>query len=290
MKNNSVVKQNFINYIDNVILNNKVSHAYLIEVNNYDEDYNTVLEFVKLILCSKKNKSIDKLNCNDCNICELIDNNTYPDLYTIEPDGNFIKKEQIIKLENEFSNYSLLDNKRIYIIREADKMNDYSANTILKFLEEPNRDIIAILLTTNRYKIIDTILSRCQLISLKNSYNVLDTNKFELILNNMINIDDLFVNYDDIVNTLFMGEDNKINKSVVRKYFIDLSVLFIDYYNGNNNLSDNINELLNKISKKKVFEYVCIIENELSKLDFNVNTKLWLDMLFSKFIDNGGSL
>ena len=281
----------FFNYIEKLLKNNVLSHAYLIEVNNYSDDYNKVLNFVKLILCNKKKKSIDGLNCNDCNICGLIDNNSYPDLYVIEPDGNFIKKEQIINLESEFSNYSLLGNKRIYIIKEADKMNDYSANTILKFLEEPSEDIIAILLTTNRYKIIDTILSRCQLISVKTTSCIDNIDKFELLLKNMINIDDLFINYDEIVDELFTGEDNKIDKSVVKNYFMDLSVLFIDYYNDNcDDITGNISEILNKISKEKIFNYICVIENELSKLDFNVNNKLWLDMLFSKFIDNGGTL
>ena len=48
-------------------------------------------------------------------------------------------------------------------------MNSFSANTILKFLEEPNENIIAFLLTNNRYHVIDTIVSRCQILSLKES-------------------------------------------------------------------------------------------------------------------------
>ena len=52
----------------------------------------------------------------------------------------------------------MLDNKRIYVIKEADKMNLFASNTLLKFLEEPVDDVIAILLTTNRYKIINTVL------------------------------------------------------------------------------------------------------------------------------------
>ena len=56
-------------------------------------------------------------------------------------------------------------------------MNDYSANTILKFLEEPSSDIIAILLTTNRFNIISTILSRCQFLSIKSNLDyVVDDN------------------------------------------------------------------------------------------------------------------
>ena len=197
---NEISKNNFFDYIEKLFENNVLSHAYLIEVNNYEEDYKKVLTFIKMILCSKKNKSIKDLNCNECNICELIDNDNYPDLYVIEPDGNNIKKEQILKLENEFSNYSLLDNKRIYIIKEAEKMNIASSNTILKFLEEPNDDIVAILLTNSRYKIIDTIISRCQILSLKNDYDIENYEGFEIVLENLIEPDNLFINYNSISN------------------------------------------------------------------------------------------
>ena len=53
-------KEQFYNIIDKIIKHNKVSHAYLIEVDNYDDDYQCVLNFVKLILCNKEKK------CSSC--------------------------------------------------------------------------------------------------------------------------------------------------------------------------------------------------------------------------------
>ena len=50
----------------------------------------------------------------------------------------------------------------LFIIYNAEKLNTSSANTILKFLEEPEENIIAVLTTDNRYQVLDTILSRCQ--------------------------------------------------------------------------------------------------------------------------------
>ncbi len=47
-------------------------------------------------------------------------------------------------------------------------MNLSAANSILKFLEEPEEGIIAILITNNRYELLDTIRSRCQIITLNN--------------------------------------------------------------------------------------------------------------------------
>ena len=278
---------NFYDSVTRIFNNDSLTHAYLIEVSNYGTDYADVLKFVKLILCSKNDKSIDKVDCGECNTCSLIDEGNYPDLYVIEPDGNNIKKEQILLLEREFNNASLLDNKRIYIIKEAEKMNSFAANTILKFLEEPSPNIIAILLTRNRYKIIDTILSRCQLLSLKSVDSNEDFSDYAYFSKFLVDPDDLFLNYDDIINKLFVDEEKKIDKKKMKDFFLGLSKLLLDYYNQSGNIDDNTIKVLDRIDHDKIFNFISIIEEEIGNLDFNVNNKLWLDRLFSKFI--GGS-
>ena len=49
MNDKSLLKQKFIDYVDSIIVNKKISHAYLIELSDYEEDYNYVLSFVKMI-------------------------------------------------------------------------------------------------------------------------------------------------------------------------------------------------------------------------------------------------
>ena len=55
--------------------------------------------------------------------------------------------------------------RKIYIVSRADRMNSSSANTLLKFLEEPDGDVTAILLTDSYQSMLPTIRSRCQRIS-----------------------------------------------------------------------------------------------------------------------------
>ena len=152
----------FSDFVNSIVENNKISHAYLFELNNYDNDYQKVLKFVKTIICNKKKNFDDVEMCKLCNICNLIDNNNCPDFFVIEPDGKEIKKNQLLWLRDEYQNKSILGLKRVYLIKYAEKMNSFAANSMLKFLEEPNDEVVAILLTTNKYKIIDTIVSRCQ--------------------------------------------------------------------------------------------------------------------------------
>lgn len=267
-------KKRFYDIINNIVSFNKVSHAYMIEIDNYEEDFNCVLDFVKLILDNK----------NENNISALIDSGNYPDLNIIEPDGNVIKKQQVIKLQEDFRNKSFLNNKMIYIIKEADKLNDASGNTILKFLEEPEDDIIAILVTTNRYKVIETILSRCQVLSLQDnslnadiSDNIIDLVKF------IIKKDALFVNYQYIMDNIL------IDKVVAREILNEIEVIFINYLNyisdkNSYECNNDIVKILSNVDIDKIINYIAIIEEEVQKLDYNVNYKLWLDCLFAKLI------
>ena len=268
-------KKRYYDMINNIVSFNKVSHAYMIEIDDYEDDFNCVLDFVKLILCT---------NDKDNKISELIDSGNYPDLKIIEPDGNVIRKKQLIKLQEDFRNKSFLDNKMIYVIKEADKLNDSSGNTILKFLEEPEADIIAILVTTNRYKVIETILSRCQVLSLQDndgkvnaSDNIIDLIKF------MVKKDDLFINYQYIMDNILP------DKAIAKDVLSEVEMVFIDYLNylSNSdafNCNDEIIKILSKIDVEKVTDFIAIIEDEVQKLEFNVNYKLWLDCLFARLI------
>ena len=74
-------------------------HAYLFEVNNIENSYPLILAFVKNIICP--NHYTNKLNCLDCNICHLIDENYYEDVKVIEPVGKIIKKEQILEVQKQ---------------------------------------------------------------------------------------------------------------------------------------------------------------------------------------------
>ncbi len=152
----------FYNYAKNL---KKYYHAYIFEVRDIKSSFPLILAFAKMIICNKHYTNSSA--CKDCNICHLIDTNTYADLKIIEPDdGISIKKEQIQALQRALSLKSFNNNNQVYIIKEAEKMNDSASSRLLKFIEEPESGIYAILVTENRSQILPTILSRCNLITL----------------------------------------------------------------------------------------------------------------------------
>lgn len=271
--NLSLNKNNFFDFTNRIILNSKLSHAYLIEVGDYDLDFKFVLYFVKMIVSNCKYEEV----VSDDNISIMIDNNSYPDLMIIEPDGQWIKKGQLLKLQEEFNNKSLLGNKRIYIIKQCEKLNSSSANTILKFLEEPNDDVIAILLTNNRYHVIDTILSRCQILNMKDDFNIESVcDETKEFLKFLLKEKELFIRYNYIFNNLLE------NKEKTRIILSEIQFLLLYYINKKDEFVKNFDSKYHNV--EKFIKYCSIIEEEVSKLDFNVNYKLWLDCLFAELI------
>ena len=130
--------ENFYKIIKNSINSNKISHAYLFEIDdsiNVDEFRKDI---VKIIITNDGKKYNELL--------VIIENDNYQNVRYIFPDGQYIKKEQIEVLQEDFSKESFDNNKKIYVIVGAENLNKTSANKLLKFLEEPSSDIVAILI------------------------------------------------------------------------------------------------------------------------------------------------
>ena len=279
-----IIKEKYIEFINEVVTNKKVFHAYLIEITDYETDFKYILDFVKMIVSNVEYEKIDNSNIVNKKIYE----NNYSDLVIIEPEGNWIKKQQLLDLKSEFNNKSLYGNKRIYIIKNAEKLNGSSANTILKFLEEPEEGIIAILVTNNRYSVLDTILSRCQVLSIKNEEHIIEfDNNIDNFIKYLAEPKELFKNYSNILENIFIDKNNTISVLDNIKYLI---INYFEYLSsGKKQLEEKYIKELKKIRKERLLLYLSIFEEEIPKLDYNVNFKLWMDSFFSKLI-NGSDI
>ncbi len=282
---NNLLENNNLQILCNIIINQKTPHAMLFEVDDSDSCMPLIKSIIKLILCKKEEKSLSNINCDNCNICNLIDTDNYPDIKIISNDGSWIKKQQLIDLKKDFNNKSLLNNKKIYIIKDADKLNAASSNSLLKFLEEPEEDIIAILLTTNKYLLLDTILSRCQVFNLKELNYKLDSkyiDKVKLFIEYLVKKKNFFINYKELVDNVFVDKNNtKILLNEVEKYFLNYLIKDINIDLNESNLYNNFND---EMLIDQMVYYVNIIEKEKQKLEYNVNFKLWIDAFFANLM------
>lgn len=275
------VQKKFNNYIETIMGSSKISHSYLIELGDFMVEFPFVLSFIKMILCPKHINKVADLDCSFCNVCKLIDKNEFPDLQIIEADGNQIKKSQLLSLKAEYQNKSLIGQRRVYIIKNAEKLNPSSANTILKFLEEPEEGIIAILLTNNRYQVLDTILSRCQVLSLveEASLGEIDS-KIVLFISYLVHPEELFINYKQIYESILPDKESaKSMFSFVEKIFLEF--LSVD---SQKELPASLS-FFKEIDMNIILSYITIIEEEIPKLVYNINYKLWLDCIYSRFVE-----
>jgi DNA polymerase-3 subunit delta' len=80
----------------------------------------------------------------------------------IIPKATLIKVNSIRAIRRSASMSAFSEGKKVYIISNADKMNDEAANALLKTLEEPLQDTAIILTTANSDQLLPTIVSRCQ--------------------------------------------------------------------------------------------------------------------------------
>ena len=296
--------------LKNSIINDKLSHAYIIESNGYSKAFDLALSFAKYLLCP--NNYTNNSNCNDCKQCSNINNNEYLELKIIEADGQWIKKSQLDELQFDFSKKSVLGNKKIYIIKDADKLNISSSNSLLKFLEEPEEGIIAILLVDNVYQLINTIISRCQIINLRPNKDFENKTTIEKIANVIYNseseINDFIAdennqNYiDKVIEFSKFYEDNKLNtityvNKIWTNYFTDRSLnilgfsillLFykdvLNYKLGKdleifNTRIDDVKYIAEKNDIQFIISKINVIMNLRDLIKFNINNNSLLDKL-----------
>ncbi|MET3683780.1 DNA polymerase-3 subunit delta' [Alkalibacillus flavidus] len=147
--------------LQNSIVKNRMAHAYLFHGPKGTGKQNASLLFAMRYFCESADPQSSE-PCGSCRSCKRIQSGNHPDVHWIEPDGQSIKKDQIEFLQKEFTYTGLESNQKIYILSEADKMTTNAANRLLKFLEEPSQQTVAILMTENVGSVLNTILSRCQ--------------------------------------------------------------------------------------------------------------------------------
>lgn len=279
----------------------RLVQAYLFCCDDVEYAYEYAKEFVKDIISSSKMKE-EILN----NIYKRIDNNEYTELKVVETSGNVIKKEQLLDLQKATQNKPVEGNKIVYIIKNCEKLNSSSANSILKFLEEPADDIIAILITDNINLVMPTIKSRCQILNFRNvrkEFEDIDKlKKYILPENSEIedeDIDNLINNSFEVLKTI---EKNKKSTIIYEKdllwdkfktpeeILIMLNILLYSYMDAlYMKLGKNINymfnyeqipeELSNLNEKDSLINKINIIEELKNELKMNVNSKLLFDKL-----------
>ena len=173
-KNNFLLNEEVNNCLNNIIKNKSFANGYIFYGAEGVGKKQTALQFIKEIF---------KQSSPSENVEERITNNNHPDFLIIEPDSllatkssgssdlektiksgsEIIKIAQIRNIKTFLGQKSINSEKKIVLIIDAHLLNEAASNCLLKTLEEPSNGIF-ILLTSKLNILLDTIISRCQLV------------------------------------------------------------------------------------------------------------------------------
>lgn len=261
--------------IYNKFQNKRMPHAILINTNNSEKAKKDLMMLIKRMICPQTYQNKCTL---ECNLCYQIENNLIPNICDIYPLKMTIDRQQVFDLKEKFLAKPIYIDYNIYIINYCETLNFKSATTLLKFLEEPEDNIIGFYLTENLEKVLPTIRSRCEI------FNVL----YENNVNNDEELDEILIKYlqyiKDKTNMAFVyseifesGNYERKDYAKIFKYLLQLFELKL--YNKCQNI------LVNEFSMENNVKIMELIRQIIIDIEANVNIELCL-MLFSKELRN----
>lgn len=141
-------------------LSGRLANAYLLAGPDGIGKRSALQVFIMWLFCGNK----DNAPCLECIPCRKVLHGTHPDVLSIavEDDRKDITIEQIRKMQDAIQMHPLEGRYKVIIIDEAERMNDSSANSALKVLEEPPSSTHFFLVTSRPHMLLPTIISRCQ--------------------------------------------------------------------------------------------------------------------------------
>ena len=152
-------QENIAKTLKNSILRNQLAHAYLFCGPRGVGKTTSARIFAKTINCLSPSQDMDP--CGECESCKAFDENRSFSIHELDAASNNSVDDiralnEKVRIPPQIGKYS------VYIIDEVHMLSQQAFNAFLKTLEEPPAHAIFILATTEKHKIIPTILSRCQ--------------------------------------------------------------------------------------------------------------------------------
>ncbi|WP_319228853.1 DNA polymerase III subunit gamma/tau [Draconibacterium orientale] len=155
-----VAQASITNTLKNAIKSNQLAHAYLFCGPRGVGKTTCARIFAKTINCT--NLTDDTEACNTCESCTSFNSSRSFNIHELDAASNN-SVDDIRNLTDQVRVPPQMGKYSVYIIDEVHMLSSQAFNAFLKTLEEPPKHAIFILATTEKHKIIPTILSRCQI-------------------------------------------------------------------------------------------------------------------------------
>ena len=146
--------------LKNAVKSGKLAHAYLFCGPRGVGKTTCARIFAKAINC--QNPTADGEACNECESCQSFNEQRSLNIFELDAASNN-SVEHIKTLMEQTRIPPQVGKYKVFIIDEVHMLSTAAFNAFLKTLEEPPAHVIFILATTEKHKILPTILSRCQI-------------------------------------------------------------------------------------------------------------------------------
>lgn len=156
---NIIGQDHIIEHLQHAIALDKISHAYIFNGPQHSGKMLLAEAFAAALQCEGQGER----PCLECRSCRQAADRNQPDIiYVSHEKPNTIGVDDIrTQINNDIDIKPYSSRYKVYIVDEAEKMNQQAQNALLKTIEEPPAYAIILLLTTSAGRFLPTILSRC---------------------------------------------------------------------------------------------------------------------------------
>ena len=134
-------------------------HAYLFAGPEGGGKQLAARAFAAALLCERG-------GCGECRACRLALEDRHPNQFVVEPEGRDIHVETVrYEIWHPAYRTAPEPGRKVFIVREADRLNAAAADMLLKVLEEPPADAVFLLLSARPHELPETVLSRCHVVT-----------------------------------------------------------------------------------------------------------------------------
>ncbi len=305
--------------LKNALESEHLSHCYLFVGDTGTHKLETSFLLAQSLICEHRTN----FACEKCVSCRRIKENNYVDLIYINEEDRNIKNELIENLQQRFEKTALEKaGIKVFIINNCEKLTNKAANSLLKFIEEPSGNTTGIFITTQVDGVLPTIVSRSQILNFKplnkddffnyaleKNIDHLSAHLISNLVSREVDIIPLSKNksftkaieiFCEFMKRFFIDRNdsyfylqnsiakNKRNQRDIIKYFLDISLLFIqDYLNGFKSEDETYLKLL-ELAKNSKFNYSGVMKafiDSRTSLNKAANGLLLVDQLIYKLLE-----
>jgi len=145
------------NFLRSLVANGAAGQAYLFTGPAGSNKTSAAFALAQALVCPDG-------ACRDCEECRLAQRRKHPDVHFYSPEGDTYLIDQIREIIADTTMAPIRASRKVYILDRADLLGVQPANALLKTLEEPNANVVFILMGRTVDAVLPTIVSRCQVV------------------------------------------------------------------------------------------------------------------------------